>query len=182
MKSNLFKIFAALPGINWFNWKEKIERELPMTRINPKLHEHNPELLYKMATKYFEKIVVQDKYIWVQMKLIDSFDEQVQKWDEIQAKHEMEVEEKTTDLRWDLSCAKERITILENKIKQLESRKQKVAIAGHDVNKLIKHLDTIKFDAADPYQKMVKKARMIHNTLHGFLQKLKAHADSTDTL
>lgn len=168
MFSKLFKKLSALPGVNWYNHKEKIEYELPVGRINPKLHHDNIDLLYKLSMTYFEKIVVQDKLIYLLKQLIDEFDTEVAKWDAIQAEHEKEIEN---------------VRRLEDQLKKAQlTRNPKIAITSRDIDKVIKHLDLISQRVVYNKTKEAKKYREMTQTLHNFLQKLKAHAASNDAV
>lgn len=174
MKSNLFKKLALLPGLNWFNRKEKIEYQpgkltesLEMPR--PKMTWHD---LRRQNERYFSHMVAQDQFVMAMLPLIEQFDGAVAHWDKIQAGHEDEVER-----------LKGIIRKRDNEIAALQKAKpvkqiQNVTISDQSVDRLIAHLERIALLTQGKYsrEKEVKRAREMHNTLHNFLQKLRANA------
>lgn len=176
MKSKLFQRLAELPGINWFNKKEKVEYSeevKPLPTING--GESYSELLYK-SERYFKHIQSLKKYIETMNKLLDNVDATVAQWDEIQFNHEQEMEKihntSTGHLR-------NMIQMLESKNKKLEHKlttQAKLPISDRDVDKLIARLDQImRMDTGGNKSKEKSKAKQMHMNLHNFLQKLQAH-------
>lgn len=178
MKSNLFKRLAALPGINWFNHKQKMEyteeQQLPpLTQA-----EAYAEVLWK-AEKYFAHIQALNAYIKTMLTLIDEFDDEVIRWDRFQAQHEREIKEANEGdvkkLRNQLQEREHKIRKLENRIRDLEIQKSKPIISDDVVIRLIAHLEQVDVPVSSK-EKYSKKYRQMHQTLHNFLQKLQAHA------
>ena len=161
MKSKLLQRLAKLPGINWFNNKEKIERTAPrpVNRIQPK-ETDSQKRLYILADRYLRKLTVQDLYINEVNKLLDQFNFEVEKWDQIQAGHEQEIErirKECSDLISNSSVAllkqkvqqlEAQVTRLTNHNKNLENRKP--ILSDHKakdfINAIDRMLDSIKYN------------------------------------
>lgn len=179
MKSNLFKRLAALPGINWFNHKEKAEyteeQHLPVIGQAESYFE-----LLRKSEKYFSHIQSLKQYIKVLLTLVDEFDDEVIRWDRVRAQHEREVNEvKNSSSGRMKSLLQEReaqIKKLQNRVRDLENQKRpKPTISNEVVEKLIAHLERVDVPTSSK-EKNEKKYRHMHQTLHNFLQKLQAHS------
>jgi hypothetical protein len=92
MKSLLFRKLASLPGINLFNLKDKVEIREVAERVEPTLEQSHAKL-FKLAHKYFIRVVVQDKYIKILNRIINQYSFESDKWDTIQSNHEYEIAE-----------------------------------------------------------------------------------------
>lgn len=175
MISALFKKLASLPGINWFNRKDKIEydpaaTEEHLVRIAKGGHTYNA--IKHQNYLYYTHMMGQAQYIKAMHKLINEFDLTVEKWDDIQMNHEHELEALKAIIRKrDIEIAALQKAKPPRPVKQI----QNVTISDQSVDKLIAHMERIALLTQGKYSrdKEVKRAREMHNTLHNFLQKLR---------
>lgn len=180
MISALFKKLASLPGINWFNRKDKIEYDPAATEERLKQIAkggHTYNAIKQQNYMYYTHMMGQAQYIKAMNKLIDEFDLVVESWDGIQSEHESELE----ILRGIIRNREQQIAELQKSkpprpVKQI----QNVTISNQAVDKLIAHLEkTNVFPGCDRPERIIKRCRQTQETLHNFLQKLKAHAPET---
>lgn len=168
MKSALFQKLASLPGINWFNNKEKISRPdpTPEMRLEPQEDDSHGRL-YRLSSKYFRKLVTQDLYIQELHKLLDQFNFEVEKWDTVQAGHEHEIQKmklecdrRIEDIQFQMHNS--RNGRLHNEIQQLSAKvrrqenhinsleKRKPILSDHKAKDFIKAIgalmDSIKYN------------------------------------
>ena len=175
-KSKLFQKLAGAVGINLLNHREKISIEEVVPLKEPNTRMHFMELL-AMNTKYFSIIQAQKQAMSTLWKLIESFDEEIERWDEIQAAHEKEVDtSKTGPFRKEINDLNQQVNNLKNSIRILEKEKKsnKHIISERDIDRLIQRLDEIHYHQVGQ-TKAHKRLSMTYNTLYSLLQKLQAH-------
>jgi hypothetical protein len=92
LESKLLKKYAASSEINIYNHKEKAIRTEPtqLDRDKP-TNKNHWRRLYEQANKYFEKVLLQDKYIKIQGRLLDQYDAELQKLDAVIVEQEKQI-------------------------------------------------------------------------------------------
>ena len=165
MKSKLFNLLARLPGINWFNHKNRItydpvETEKHLVHIAKGGHTYNA--IKEQNYRYYEHMMGQAQYIKAMNKLIDEFDFEIEKWDAIQAGHESELER-----------LKDIIRKRDIEIKNLQQRVvlSKVKMDDSHIVALLNALEKLNYDSNSGKKENVRLSK-IHQRLSNFLNHL----------
>lgn len=167
MKSKLFQRLADLPGINWFNRKEKMEYTEEIKEIKPMKGDESYTKLYQACLKYFSHIQALKKYINTMHGLVGQLDGWIEALDEHYVKQEKENELSIVALKNEIKKREQRIAELEKKL-QVKS-----PISHHDIVLLLEKMDELK--DSDAYKTRMKNKRnfgRMHNYFHNFLQKM----------
>lgn len=167
MKSKLFQKLAALPGVNWFNRKEKIEYAEPAKELPKIVGDESWIKLSVKAQKYFSHIQALKQYISTMHKLIGEFDDAIANLDEeyflLEAKNESTI-----------IALKNEIKSRDAKIKELEHKlEKKLPISRKDIQLLIDKMNELK--DSEMYRTRMKNKRnfgRMHNYFHNFLVKM----------
>lgn len=167
MKSKLFQRLAELPGINWFNRKEKMEYTDEIKELKPMNGDESYTKLYQACLKYFSHMQALKKYIDTMHGLIGQFDSWIESLDEHYFRLEQEKETQIKSLKGIIRSQSAQITTLEKKLQS------KPPISHHDVKLLLEKMDELK--DSDAYKTRMKNKRnfgRMHNYFHNFLQKM----------
>jgi len=149
MKSKLFSKLAQ-GALSILNFPDKVEID-EVIRIEPR-EDDTAAKLYKLATRYYKHLVVQDQYVKLCMRMMDQVEHEISKLDLIQANHEDEMEKVKAEAKALIAGSK--LGLLHNKIQQLESeliRKQRYIdnelrrplVNVKDANKFLYRLERI---------------------------------------
>src|SRR5688572_19072269 len=113
MKSKLFQRLAELPGINWFNRKEKMEYTDELKEMKPMKGDESYTKLYQACLRYFNHIQALKKYIETIHGLIGQFDSWIAELDEHYFKLEQEKETQIKSLKGIIRSQSAQIATLE---------------------------------------------------------------------
>lgn len=88
-KSKFLEKLRALPGVNLFNWREKVECE-PIPAKEPR-ENLSPSRHWRQALEYFKRMMLQQKYIETVNKILDDISPQLIEVDEMLHTKELEI-------------------------------------------------------------------------------------------
>lgn len=167
MKSKLFQKLASLPGVNWFNRKDKMEYTEPVKEFPHLKGDEGYLKLTLIANKYFSHIHALKTYIDTMHKLVGEFDDAIANLDE----EYFIMESKNESI---IVALKNEIKSRDAKIKELEhSLRKKLPISRKDVQLLIDKMNELK--DSEMYRTRMKNKRnfgRMHNYFHDFLVKM----------